>query len=112
MNYEELNIGFLPLMLSASLTGICSSFDYNTADWSFLWQNLRQTLNERGLGNVKIIGGDSEAIANEMIVRDILRDAELYQAVDIVGFVLAIACIHLFYQLFCQTISLSGMQIE
>ena len=53
----------------------------------FLKQNLRQTLNELGLGHVMIIGGDSETVANEMIVRDILHDAELYKAVDIVGFV-------------------------
>ena len=34
---------------------------------------------------MKIVGGDCLANANEMIIKDIMHDPELYDAVDIVG---------------------------
>jgi Glycosyl hydrolase family 59 len=54
---------------------------------SIILQTLRQTLNMRGFGRVKVVAADSLAVADDMIVRDILHDPELYDAVDIVGFV-------------------------
>lgn len=41
----------------------------------------------RGFSHVKIVAADDLPVADNMIVKDILRDPELYRAVDIVGFV-------------------------
>ena len=49
-------------------------------------QTLRRTLNRDGFHRVKIVAADSLFVSNNIIVQDLLHDAELYKAVDIIGY--------------------------
>jgi len=53
-------------------------------------QTLRRTLDARGFRRVRIIAADLLPMDAWTIVDDLLRDPELFQAISVVGLVLAI----------------------
>jgi len=58
-----------------------------TSWWHCIVQTLRRTLDSRGYQHVGIIAADQLPSGAWTIADDILRDAELFAAVDIVGLV-------------------------
>ena len=58
---------------------------------------LRSSLNEAGLGNIKIVAPDAPHIDDWKICVDLMKDPELAAAVDIVGLVVCIVFICSFY---------------
>jgi hypothetical protein len=65
----------------------------------------------RGFSHVKIVAADDLPVAHNMIVKDILRDPELYHAVDVVGFVVRL-CLLSYLSLFFYMLTVYSRFID